>query len=69
LKNSAFLTLTAELGIGLELSSESSKISAEIFEQTLCLFVKGLPERKGIDKNIWVKSFIKNILYSKEEIS
>jgi len=55
--------------IGLELSSESSKISAEIFEQTLCLFVKGLPERKGIDKNIWVKSFIKNILYSKEEIS
>jgi len=44
------------------------KISPEIFEQTLCLFVKGLSERKGIDKNIWVKNFIKNILYSKEEI-
>lgn len=28
--------------IGLELSSESSKISAEIFEQTLRFFVKGL---------------------------
>jgi len=48
--------------------SESSKISPEIFEQTLCLFIKGLSERKGIDRNIWVKSFIKNILYSKEEI-
>ena len=57
--------------IGLELSQaclESSKISPEIFEQTLCLFVKGIFERKGIDKNIWVKKFIKSITYSKEEI-
>ena len=37
-------------------------------EQTFCLLVKGFSERKGIDKNIWVKNFIKNILYSKEEI-
>lgn len=39
--------------IGLELlqtCSESPKISAEIFEQTLRLFVKGLFERKGIEK-------------------
>jgi len=36
--------------------------------QTLRLFVKGLYERKGIDKNIWVKNFIKNITYSKKEI-
>jgi len=54
--------------IGLEPLVESQKISPEIFEQTLCLFVKGLSERKGIDKNIWVKNFIKKIIYSKEEI-
>jgi len=58
--------------IGLELSqtcSESSKISAEIFEQTLRLFVKGFFERKGIEKNLWAKKFIKRIVYSKEEIA
>jgi len=58
--------------IGLELSlscSESSKISAEIFEQTLRLFVKGLFERKGLQKNLWAKKFIKKIDYSKEEIA
>lgn len=58
--------------IGLEPSqscSESAKISAEIFGQTLEQFVKGLPERKGIGKNLWVKTFIKKIDYSKEEIA
>jgi len=38
-------------------------------EQTLRLFVKGLFERKGIEKNLWAKKFIKRIDYSKEEIS
>ena len=38
-------------------------------EQTLRLFVKGLPERKGIEKNLWAKKFIKAIKYSKEEVS
>ena len=37
-------------------------------EQTLRLFVKGLSERKGIEKNLWAKKFIKRIIYSKEEI-
>ncbi len=55
--------------IGLELSSESSKISPEIFEQTLQHFVKILPEKKGIEKNLWAEKFIKNIYYSKEEIA
>ncbi len=58
--------------IGLELSqsySESPKISAEIFEQTLRLFLKGLFERKGIEKNLWAKKFIKSIVYCKEEIA
>ena len=58
--------------IGLEPSkvcSESAKISAEIFAQTLQHFVKILPEKKGIEKNLWAKKFIKNIDYSKEEIA
>ena len=58
--------------IGLEPTqscSESLKISVEIFEQTLRLFVKGLYERKGIEKNLWAKKFIKSIKYSKEEIA
>jgi hypothetical protein len=38
-------------------------------EQTLRLFVKGLFERKGIEKNLWLKKFIKSIIYSKEEIA
>jgi len=53
----------------LQTCSESLKISAEIFEQTLRLFVKGLFERKGIEKNLWAKKFIKSIVYCKEEIA
>jgi len=37
--------------------------------QTFRRFVKGLFGRKGIDKNLWVKKFIKNIKYSKEQIA
>ncbi|MFZ3386365.1 MAG: hypothetical protein WA120_04240, partial [Candidatus Hydromicrobium sp.] len=32
-------------------------------------FVKILPEKKGIEKNLWAKKFIKKIDYSKEEIA
>ena len=56
---------------GLELSevcSESAKIYPDIFSQTLQLFVKGISERKGIEKNLWAKKFIKNIIYSKSDI-
>ena len=58
--------------IGLEPSkvcSESTKISAEIFAQTLQQFVKKLPSKKGIEKNLWAKKYIKHIVYSPEEIS
>jgi len=58
--------------IGLEPSkicSESAKISGEIFAQTLQHFVQILPNKKGIEKNLWAKKFIKNIDYSKEEIA
>ena len=57
---------------GLELSpscSESEQISPEIFGQTLQEFAKNLPNKKGIEKNLWAKKFIKNIVYSKEEIA
>jgi len=38
------------------------------FAQTLGLFVKGLPSKKGIEKNLWAKKFIQKIIYSKENI-
>ncbi len=37
--------------------------------QTLQNFIKKLPEKKGIEKNLWVKKFIKRVDYSKEEIA
>ncbi len=54
--------------IGLELSRESSKISPEIFEQALSLFLKSLPEKRGIEKNLFAGKFIKEIIYSKDQI-
>ncbi len=52
-----------------ELSPESLKISSESFQNVLKFFTKGLRERKGPDKNLWAKKFIKKIDYSKEEIA
>jgi len=37
--------------------------------QTLQSFTEILPEKKGIEKSLWVKKFIKKIEYSKEEIA
>ena len=57
---------------GLEPSqscSDSLNISPEIFMKTLQNFVGILPEKKGIEKSLWVKKFIKKIDYSKEEIA
>ncbi len=53
---------------GLELTKESSKISPDIFGQTLQLFVKGISEKRGVDKNLWAKKFIKEIQYSESDI-
>ncbi len=52
-----------------EPSSKVSEISSYDFQQILKFFTKGLGERKGQDRNLWVKKFIKKIDYSKEEIS
>ncbi len=37
-------------------------------KQTLQHFRKILPGKKGIERNLWVKKFIKNIIYSKDFI-
>ncbi|NQT67772.1 MAG: recombinase family protein [Actinobacteria bacterium] len=49
--------------------SDSLNISPEIFMQTLQNFAGILPEKKGIEKSLWVKKFIKRVDYSKEEIA
>ena len=37
--------------------------------QTLQNFTEILPEKKGIEKSLWVKKFIKRLDYSREEIA
>jgi hypothetical protein len=37
--------------------------------QTLKNFTEILPEKKGIEKSLWIRKFIKRIDYSKEEIA
>ncbi len=53
---------------GYELSDEKPNLSGDLFQQTLQCFIEGIKQRKGIDKNLWAKKFIKNILYSKSDI-
>ena len=36
---------------------------------TLQQFIKILPQKKGIDKSLWVKKFIKKVEYSRDEIA
>ena len=36
--------------------------------QSLQLFVKGITEKRGVDKNLWAKKFIKEIQYSESDI-
>ena len=57
---------------GLEPSQVSHinvKISPKVFMNTLCHFIKVRPKKRGIDKNFWVKKFIKKVEYSKEEVA
>ena len=57
--------------IGLEPSqtcSESSTISSEIVSQTLRRLTKSLVQKRGIEKNLFIKKFIKNIIYSSSQI-
>ncbi len=53
---------------GFELSDESPKLSGDLFQQTLQCFIKGIKQRRGIEKNLWAKKFIKEIQYSESDI-
>ncbi|MCX6356234.1 MAG: recombinase family protein [Candidatus Aureabacteria bacterium] len=53
---------------GFEPGSEDQKICPNQVEQDLKNFIKGLAERKGLEKNLWGKNFIQKIIYSKEQI-
>lgn len=57
--------------IGLEPSkvcSESPTISSEIVSQTLRRLTKSLVQKRGIEKNLFIKKFIKSIIYSTNSI-
>ena len=57
--------------IGLEPSkvcSESPTISSEIISQTLRRLTKSLVQKRGIEKNLFIKKFIKSIIYSTNSI-
>ena len=51
-----------------KLSDVSPKLSGDLFQQTLQCFIKGISERKGIEKNMWAQKFIKEIQYSESDI-
>ena len=62
----------APFGSGFEPSGLSSKfpeINPTHLGQTLVHFIKELKEKKGIEKHLTAKKFIKNIIYSKEKIT
>ena len=52
-----------------QVSPENVIISPEIFMHGLQQFIKILPQKKGFDKSLWVKKFIKKIKYSRDEIA
>ena len=51
-----------------KLSDDSPNLSGDLFQKTLQLFIKGISERKGIEKNLWAQKFIKEIRYSESVI-
>ena len=53
---------------GYELSQVCSKFSPEAIISTLQNFLSALTERKGMERNLLAKRFLKGIFYSKENI-
>ena len=53
---------------GLELTNLCSPLSPQTLQNILKLFLETLAQKKGIEKNLLIKKFIKNILYSKDQI-
>ncbi len=54
---------------GLEPPEVCPPFSSETFENSLKIFLSGLSDKKGVEKNIWVKKFIKQIDYAKDQIA
>ena len=53
---------------GYELTEKFSLLSSQMLQNILKIFLKSLAQQKGIESNILIKKFIKDILYSKEQI-
>ncbi|MCM8827255.1 MAG: hypothetical protein NC904_07055, partial [Candidatus Omnitrophica bacterium] len=53
---------------GHELTEDCSPLSSQTLQNILEIFLKSLAYQKGIERNLLIKKFIKNILYSKEQI-
>ena len=53
---------------GLELTDLCSPLSPQTLQNILKLFLETLAQKKGIERNLLIKKFIKNILYSKDQI-
>ncbi len=47
---------------------ECSPLYSKTLQNILKIFLKSLVQQKGIKRNLLIKKFIKNILYSKEQI-
>ena len=58
----------APLTMGIEPKDFYSKITPTHLGQTLINFIKELKDKKGIEKQITTKKYIKNIIYSREKI-
>ncbi len=43
-------------------------LSSQTLQNILKIFLKSLAQQKGIERNLLIKKFIKNILYSKDQI-
>jgi len=53
---------------GYELTEKCSLLFSQTLQNILKIFLKSLAQQKGIERNLLIKKFIKNILYSKEQI-
>ena len=53
---------------GHELTEVCSPLSSQTLQNILKIFLKSLAQQKGIERNLLTKRFIKDIIYSKEQI-
>jgi len=53
---------------GHELTEKCYSLSSQTLQNILKIFLTSLAQQKGVERNLLIKKFIKNILYSKEQI-